>query len=433
MICPDCGYEGRTEGQPCSVCQRKNGEHNDAHDAATAVRTGDTPTSSPRMHANNSLEIGGMFANRYRIIRMLGRGGMGAVFEVVDAQTKKRLALKVLHSDVSATGAYERFKREVETLSRVKHPAVPQVYGWGVEYEGLYFCCDLIDGDNLRAIVKKNGLISLEEAVSISATVADALHAAHLVGIAHRDVKPHNIMLGPNREVSLLDFGVARSTALEMKPITMTGMIIGTPEYMSPEQFEGRRIDRRSDIYSLGIVLFELVTGKLPFTADSAVALAIKHQNDPPPEPRHINSATPAWLERIILRCLEKDPQKRYLTAEELAQDLRKPRKGSRQSKLLPSGDRVVIDDSESEQWALVLVTRREKRGWTLDMALDFNGQYYRLDDFETDGQQRWTYRFSHWPSERIFRKLVNYDEDLQMQVEKPTLGKKMKGWFGMQ
>jgi serine/threonine protein kinase len=211
-------------------------------------------------------------------------------------------------------------------------------------------------------------------------------------------------------------------------------MIIGTPEYMSPEQFEGRRIDRRSDIYSLGIVLFELITGKLPFSADSAVALAMKHQNEPPPEPRHIKPSTPAWLERVIMRCLEKDPQKRYLTAEELAQDLRKPRKGTRQSKLLPSGDRVVIDDSESEQWALVLVTKREKKGWSLDMALDFNGRYYRLDDFETDGaRERWTYRFSLWPQEQIFRKLVNYDEDLQMQIEKPTLAKKMRGWFGMQ
>lgn len=433
MVCGRCGFDGVATGAACPVCTGSSSASRlSVHEAATDVRVaGDTPASRPRRASSNSLDIGGVFASKYRIIKMLGRGGMGTVYEVIDMETKRPGALKVLHSEVAADGAYDRFKREIETLSRVRHPAVPIVHGWGVEYEGLYFVCDLIPGDNLRSIIKRDGPFQLQEAIEIGATVADALHAAHMVGIAHRDVKPHNIMMTPERNIFLLDFGVARSTALEMKPITMTGMVVGTPEYMSPEQFEGRRIDRRSDIYSLGIVLFELVVGQLPFAADTPVALAMKHQNEPPPEPRQLKPGTPAWLERVILRCLEKDPQKRYLTAEELAQDLRKPRKGSRQAKLLPSGDRVISDDSESEQFALVLMSKREKRGWTLDMTLEFNTRYYRLDDIAVENE-RWIYRFSMWPMEQIFRKLVNYEDDLVTQIEKPTLAKKVRQWFGM-
>lgn len=171
-----------------------------------------------------------------------------------------------------------------------------------------------------------------------------------------RDVKPNNVMIGRDGSVRLLDFGLARGAGIDIATLTRTGTVLGTPGYMSPEQFDAHGVDERSDIYSLGVVLFEVLTGRLPFVGQTPIAVALAHKAEPPPLPRSLRPSVPAWLERVVLRCLEKDPVRRFATAGELAEELRRPREGaSKQVRTLPGGDGVVLDRGETTDWALVL------------------------------------------------------------------------------
>lgn len=400
-------------------------------DAPTVMN--ETPARTPDSGAaGERIAEGDLFAGRYRVDAVIGRGGMGTVYRVVDETDHRPLALKVLHSAASAdASAADRFRRETQLLARIEHPAVPKIYASGIENDRMYFVCELIEGDDLRTFLKRRGTFPLDDIVSIAATVADALQVAHEKGIVHRDIKPHNIMVSTDGHVRLLDFGVARGVGLDMKTITTTGMIVGTPEYMSPEQFQALRVGPRSDIYSLGVVMFELATGALPFRADTPVALAMKLQTDPPPHPRSIRPEVPAWLERIILRCLEKDPMRRFGSAEELAVELRRPHVGARRVHRLANGDYLVEDDSGRSDWALVLTAKSQKREWTLGMALRYGDRYYRLDDLEVSAKQC-EYRFSLWPDEEILRKVVDYDEVIATDVEKEKsrLGSRFKKLF---
>jgi serine/threonine protein kinase len=230
--------------------------------------------------------------------------------------------------------------------------------------------------------------------------------------------------------VTLLDFGVARGASIDMHTVTGTGVIVGTPEYMPPEQFMGQRVDTRSDVYSLGIVLYELLAGGVPFRADTPVALGMQHQNTLPAPIRTQRPNVPAWLERIVLRCLEKDPRSRYADANEVAVELRRPRTtGERRARVLATGDQVIEDDGESTPWALTLVTPEERATWTIDMALQFEGRFYRLADVRTAGRN-WFYRFSHWPDEQILRKVVDYEQDAAERTQSRGLRGKLKDWL---
>jgi serine/threonine protein kinase len=199
-----------------------------------------------------------------------------------------------------------------------------------------------------------------------------------------------------------------------MATLTRTGTILGTPGYMSPEQFEGGAVDERTDIYSLGVVLFELLTGRLPFTGQTPLAVALRHKTEPPPPPRSLRREVPAWVERACLRCLEKDPARRFASAAELAKTLRRPRAAGRPSRrILESGDTVIEDETESTDFALVLASSREKTGWSVGMALRYGDRYFRLEQSAAPtGDGAWTYRFSFWPEEQILRKIVDYEQD---------------------
>jgi serine/threonine protein kinase len=295
----------------------------------------------------------------------------------------------------------------------------------------LYFVGELIDGHNLRYVLRQRGVLRPEEVAQIGAAVADALGAAHALGIVHRDVKPHNIMMTTDGAPKLLDFGIARGIGIDMnQSITASGMMVGTPEYMSPEQFEGKRVDGKSDIYSLGVVLYELLTGAPPFAGDTPVTLGMKHRSDLPPAIRSVRPSVPAWLERVVLRCLEKEPTNRFITAAELADELLKPRRGERKVQTLPTGDQIVEDDSESERWALVISSADERKNWAHAMALRFGDRYYRLDEI-ANLRGRWFYRFSNWPSEQIFRKVIDYEEDAAARLaHASSLGGKLKKWL---
>ena len=294
----------------------------------------------------------------------------------------------------------------------------------------LFLVTELVDGQDLKMLVQGRGPWPIAEAVALVATVAEALAAAHELGIVHRDVKPSNIMLANDGAVRLLDFGLARGKGVDMTTLTKTGVIVGTPAYMSPEQLQALSVDERSDIYSLGVVLFEVLTAKLPFSAPTSMGLAMKHMLEPAPSPRELRPELPVWLERLVLQCLEKAPARRFATAAALAAELRRPRSESRlRSRRLPSGDSVLEDAGESSEWALVLQSREEKTGWAEGMALRFEDRFYRLERVDVPAERggRFTYRFVPWPSEVVFRRLVDYQQDLEERSRKqPPLGQRL-------
>ena len=271
-----------------------------------------------------------------------------------------------------------------------------------------------MEGTDLKTEIKRRGPWTPAAAAALAASVADALAVAHGLGVVHRDVKPSNIMIGRDGAVKLLDFGLARGVGIDMTTLTRTGTIVGTPSYMSPEQFDTHGVDERSDIYSLGVVLFEMLTGKLPFTGQTPVAVAIKHKIEPARPPRTLRADLPLWIDRVVVRCLEKDPARRFPTASELSAELRRARGTGPHARRLPSGDAVIEDEGGSTTWPLVLSSANEKTGWVLGMAIRIEERYYRLDAVQAPSgdSRRWTYRFGAWPEGSVFRRLVDYDQD---------------------
>lgn len=428
-ICANCGFENLEEGAACGVCGERSISRvspfaevpTDVDPTVVAVEQTVVREAPPAARLGNV--PGKVYANRFRIEDLIGQGGMGSVYRVTDLATTGTMALKVLHTNVTQqAGGLPRFRREIEVLQRLDHPAIPTVYDSGIVDGEMYFVSELIEGENLREIIRSEGALPVDRALAIVCAVADALNKAHEHGVIHRDVKPHNIMVDPDGGVHLLDFGLARGVGLDMKTITASGMIVGTPEYMSPEQFEGSRVDARSDIYSLGIVMFQTLTGALPFEGDTPMALALKHTQQVPPDPRTIRADLPPWLGRVILRCLEKDPRRRYPNAEELAAALRRIRSDEADRRRMPNGDWIVVGDEHPDGYVMSVVSAGEKSSWTAPMTLLFEGRYYRLGLVEIDPgpPERWLYHFDHWPESEVFRKVVDYEQYAAGERAKP-------------
>jgi serine/threonine protein kinase len=433
--CEACGFENAEPGKACALCgasevvtpvpdQLATLELSRRH--ATAA-----PADGPRVAA-----VGRVFADRYRVEAFIGSGGMGQVFRVRDLVEERDLALKVLHPLAEDDAdRNDRFRREIGILAKITHPAVPRIYGWSTDNETLFFVSELVDGHDLKVDIQRRGAWPPADAARLAATVADALAAAHGLGIVHRDVKPNNIMISTDGTVRLLDFGLARGRGIDMTTLTRTGMIVGTPAYMSPEQFDGQGVDERSDIYSLGVVLFEMLTGRLPFTGQSPVTVAMKHKTEPPPPPRTLRREVPAWLDRVVLQCLEKEPRSRFGSAAELGAELRKPRSGGPpRRRRLPTGDFLVEDDAETSDWSLVLATPAEKTGWAAGMALRYGERYYRLGEMSapSDASGRWSYRFEFWPEGEVFRRIVDYEQDCAERAESQArrFGARLQKWI---
>lgn len=435
--CPSCGLDNVELGKPCPSCGSVEGA-TIAQDNGTMVK----PLSAEELARSRGTNypIGHLYANRYRIQGFIGRGGMGSVYRVFDTQDNLEMALKILHKDTAEQDGQERFKREIEILSKLQHPAVPRVYGWGVMDKEMYFVAEFVDGQDLKAIILDKGPWNSVDAAELAAKIADVLAIAHSKGIVHRDIKPHNIMIDKDGAVKLLDFGVARGKGAGMETLTKTGMIVGTPEYMSPEQFGTNRVDERSDIYSLGVVLFELLTGHTPFDGETPVAIALKVVAEAPTAPRELRKDIPAWMERIVLQCLDKDPKKRYWTANELAADLRKQRTGAGpRRRWLTTGDAVIEDDSDSTDWALILSSPREKPEWDPGIGMRFSDRLYKLLRVEAPDAKtpRWSYYFSYWPEQEVFRRLIDYEKYVSENQSGPAgkkesfMGKMKKRLFG--
>ena len=272
------------------------------------------------------MKIGQIVKERYEILEILGEGGMAFVYKARDMQLERFVAIKTLKPNyVNQETFVDRFKREAKTAANLNHPNIVQIFDWGIEDEP-YFVMEYIEGNTLTSIISKNRTISLSDILFIGAQVSSGLHAAHQKGLVHRDIKPGNIMITPDGKVKVTDFGIV-SLQNEESDITKTGSILGTASYISPEQAQGKPVSIESDLYSLGTVLYELITGKAPFSGDSPISTATKHLTEKPEKPSLFRRALPKGVESAILKLLEKATYDRFKSAEDLRATLLQQRK----------------------------------------------------------------------------------------------------------
>ena len=269
------------------------------------------------------MNIASALEGRYQILQELGRGGMGIVFQAHDKQLNEQVAIKILSPLLSNdTDALDRMKREVSAARRITHPNVIRIHDIA-ETKGLhYVSMEYFYGTTLKEHIRHGGSLSMMESYNIASQICDGLEEAHKQGVIHRDLKSQNIIIAPSGHLKIIDFGLAHSAHLQ--GMTATGLIMGTPEYMAPEQVAGKRVDERADIYALGIILYELFTGRVPFSGDSAIAVGFMQMKDPPRPPREINPQLPEEIETVILKCLEKEPAARYASVAQVKTALEK-------------------------------------------------------------------------------------------------------------
>src|ERR671928_993880 len=244
--------------------------------------------------------------NRYELEQKIGEGGMARVYRGRDTRLNRQVAVKVLHSHYAGdTGFLQRFHHEAQAAANLRHPNVVDVYDVGQDGDIHYIVMEYVEGSDLKALIRQHGALPIERAVQIAEDVARALEAAHRIGLVHRDVKPQNIIVGSGGQVKITDFGIAKSNL--STAMTETGVTFGTADYISPEQARGQPATPQSDIYSLGVTLYEMLTGRLPFSGDSSIAVAMQHVSADPPPPRMYNPRIPPQLESLVLRVLSKD------------------------------------------------------------------------------------------------------------------------------
>lgn len=296
------------------------------------------------------VKIGMLIADRYEILEKIGTGGMSDVYKAKDHNLNRLVAVKVLKHEFSENANFvAKFRVEAQAAAGLEHPNIVNVYDVGEERDINYIVMELVDGITLKDYITKKTSLSPREAITITLQVALGLEAAHHNGIIHRDIKPHNIIISKEGKVKVTDFGIAKAATSN----TITSNVMGSVHYTSPEQARGGYSDEKSDIYSLGITFFEMVTGRVPFNGDTTVAIAIKHIQDPMPSPREFVPDIPFSVEQIILKCCEKSPDRRYQKIEDLIVDLRKALND-------PEGDfvqRIGADNSASTR----MITKEER------------------------------------------------------------------------
>jgi serine/threonine protein kinase len=260
---------------------------------------------------------------------------MGKVYKVFDTDIKEKVALKLLKPEIASDQeTIERFSNELKYARKISRRNVCRMYDLG-KAEGTHFITmEYIHGEDLKSMIRMSTGLTVGTILSVGKQVCDGLAEAHSLGVVHRDLKPQNIMIDKGGNAKIMDFGIARS--IREKGITGPSVLIGTPEYMSPEQAEAKEVDQRSDIYSLGIILYEMATGRVPFEGDTALSIAMKHKGEIPKDPKQFNPNIPDDLSGVILKCLEKDKAKRYETAAEVRSELEKIEKG------IPTTERVM-------------------------------------------------------------------------------------------
>jgi serine/threonine protein kinase/tetratricopeptide (TPR) repeat protein len=313
--------------------------------------SGDIPDLTKTMEAPREELIRGFtFASRYEIIEELGRGGMGRVYRVEDSKLKQEVALKLIKPEIAKDKkTIERFRNELKTARMISHKNVCRMFDIGEE-KGVYFITmEYVPGEDLKSFIRRSGQMAVGTTLRIAKQVCEGLTEAHKLGVVHRDLKPQNVMIDTHGNARIMDFGIARS--LEAKGITGAGVMIGTPEYMSPEQVEWKEVDQRTDIYSLGIILFEMLTGQVPFRGDTALSIAVQHKTESPSDPKTFNPQIPENLSRIVLKCLEKDKASRYQNIERLYSGLIEIEEGMPSTVKGPTPKEFKTPTTFKERW----------------------------------------------------------------------------------
>ena len=318
MSCPACQAENPPSADSCTSCGSDL--------VPTAATVGTTAAGAIESFVITvDLRPGAVFHSRYEILGPLGRGGMGMVFKAHDRSLDETVAIKVLRPDFAQDPRMaERFRSEIRLARRIRHRNVCAIHDYGEDRGLLYISMELIEGRDLKHVLKEKGGLPPDEAYAVAIQLAEGLQAVHEAGIIHRDLKTPNIMVDAQGVARLMDFGIAKRQG--DGTLTATGNIVGTPEYMSPEQAQGRKVDYRTDIYALGVVVYEIFTGQVPFRGDTPISTILMHLNDPPPLDGPGAERLPKALKPVLNRMLAKDPADRYATAREVAEALSRAR-----------------------------------------------------------------------------------------------------------